>query len=259
VSTTGTVNYHRHSSQRQAYRLDADGVSGRLASPEHVVTQIPLHDVRSPGRATSFEQDGIEFLPARSPLNLEDSGWEETYEAALQTLLSHALDLDEVLVFDHTLRVDDPSASRRPARNVHADYSPMGARSRLDSLLGPERACAWDAGHYAFINVWRPVCERVQSAPLGFVRPSSVRPQDWLTLDLIYPDRVGQIMGLVPNAEHEWLFRSEMTRHELVFFNIFDNQGRPPVAHSAVDLPSNGLKGCIRRSLESRTVVRFRT
>jgi hypothetical protein len=256
--TRGSVNYHRHSTGRQAYRIDADGVVGRLASPEHVVAEVPLHDVRDDAHATSFPTDGIGFVVAPSAETLTEPGWERRYEAEIQALLMHELGAEEVRVFDHTLRVDDPAGLRRPARNVHTDFSPHGARARLATLLGEEQAAAWDAGHFAFVNVWRPVSDVIRTAPLGFVRPRSVRPTDWVTLDLVYPDRVGQIMGLVGNPEHEWLYRSAMTKDEVVFFNVYDNRGRPPVAHSAIDLV-DADEPSTRKSLETRTLIRYRT
>jgi hypothetical protein len=126
-------------------------------------------------------------------------------------------------------------------------------------LLGEDEAARWDAGHYAFVNVWRPVSPVVRSAPLGFVRPRTVQPSDWVTLDLLYPDRVGQIMGLVDNPAHRWIYRSAMTSDEVALFNIHDNRGRPPVAHSAIDLLASDAPRAVRKSLESRTVVRYRT
>ena len=254
---TGFVNYHLHTSQRQAYRIDADGVSGSLMSPEHVPTEVVLRDQRANPTGTSFTHDGIGFMLAPTAIEVTQEGWQDAYEAELIALLTRTLEVDAVRVFDHTLRVDDAAALRRPARNVHADYSPQGARARLETLLGPDDAAAWDAGHYAFVNVWRPVSDIVLTAPLGFVRPRTVRPEDWLTLDLVYPDRIGQIMGLVGNPEHEWLYRSEMTCDEVVMFNIHDNRGRPPVAHSAVDLIESP-PGVVRKSIESRTLIRYR-
>jgi hypothetical protein len=153
--------------------------------------------------------------------------------------------------------VDDPNAERKPARNVHTDYSDAGAHQRLIDVLGADAAAEWSAGHYAFINVWRPIEAPINSAPLGFVRPSSVPDEDWILLDLIYPDRRGHIMGLVANPAHEWIYRSRMTPDEVVYFNIYDHRGRPAVAHSALDLVEDPSVHTIRRSIESRTLVRF--
>ena len=125
------------------------------------------------------------------------------------------------------MRVDDPNAERRPARNVHNDYSRSGAEQRLIDLVGDERAAEYRAGHYGFVNVWRPVEHTIRTSPLGFIRPSSIKPEDWMTIELIYPDRLGQILGVAANEDHEWFYMSEMTPDDVAIFNIYDNRGRP--------------------------------
>ena len=125
---------------------------------------------------------------------------------------------------------------RKPARNVHSDYSAQGAKQRLIDILGAEKAAEWETGRYAFINVWRPIEAAINSVPLGFILPSSVADEDWILLDLIYPDRKGQIMGLAANPAHEWIYMSRMTPDEVAYFNIYDNSGRPSIGHSALDM-----------------------
>ena len=140
--------------------------------------------------------DAVEFVTYPSAVrDFTGDGWQEVYDRELTQLLTEKLGAKEVVIFDHTVRVDDPDAVRKPARNVHSDYSEDSAKKRLIDLLGPEAAEVWEGEHYAFINVWRPVEQPINSAPLGFVRPSSVDPKDWILLDLIYPDRMGQIMA----------------------------------------------------------------
>ena len=77
------------------------------------------------------------------------------------------------------------------------------------------------------------------------------------SLDLIYPDRTGQIMGLAGNPAHEWLYQSRMTPDEIALFNIYDNRGLPSIAHSALDLVEDPKVTTIRQSIESRTLVRY--
>ncbi|MEO9781342.1 MAG: CmcJ/NvfI family oxidoreductase [Sedimentitalea sp.] len=258
MTRTAHVNYHVHASGRQAFEIDAGGIVGNLISPELVDTQIALHDLRQ-GAAPNFATDGVAF--ARSPSTVRDFGekdaWQAAYDTELTDLLKRRIKAQEVIIFDHTVRTDDPNATRKPARNVHSDYSVKGAEQRLIDLLGAEDAAEWATGHYAFVNVWRPISHPINSAPLGFVRPSSVAAQDWITLDLIYPDRRGSIMGLAANDKHEWVYQSKMTPDEVVFFNIYDNAGRPPVAHSAIDLVEDPTVISIRQSIESRTLVRY--
>ncbi|MGI9476521.1 MAG: CmcJ/NvfI family oxidoreductase, partial [Hyphomicrobiaceae bacterium] len=132
-----------------------------------------------------------------------------------------------------------------------------GAHQRLRDLLGEEKAARWETGHFAFINVWRPIENPINSAPLGFVRPRSVDAQDWLTIKLIYPDRLGSILGLVANDAHEWVYLSKMTPDEIALFNIYDNRGKPSIAHSALDRVEDDTIDVVRKSIESRTLVHY--
>ncbi|WP_170457694.1 CmcJ/NvfI family oxidoreductase [Ruegeria arenilitoris] len=258
MQRTGIVNYHVHKPERQAFQLDAGGIVGNLISPELLPTQVSLTDMRTSGRPLRFDPDGVEFLNAPSAIrDFSRDQWKRPYEHELAQLLTAKIGVREVVIFDHTLRVDDPKATRKPARNVHSDYSADGARQRLEDLLGAERAAEWSKGHYAFVNLWRPVDHPINSAPLGFVRPSSVDPKDWILLDLIYPDRKGQIMGLVGNASHDWVYLSRMSPDEIAIFNIYDNRGLPSVAHSALDMVEDPTVNTIRKSIETRTLVRY--
>ena len=229
-----------------------------MISPELAQTAIAVNDVRTAAAPVTFQKDAVEF--ARLPTHVHafsGTGWQDTYNAELTAFFQKALGAREVVIFDHTVRIDDPDAVRKPARNVHSDYSKDGAEQRLIDLLGHEKAAEWSAGHYAFINLWRPVDAPINSAPLGFVRPSSVSPKDWILLDLIYPDRTGQIMGLAGSANHEWVYQSRMTPDEIAFFNIYDNRGLPSIAHSALDMIEDPNVSTIRKSIESRTLVRY--
>lgn len=255
----GYVNYHVHKPHRQAFHIDAGGVAGEMIWPEVARTEITVKDVRAGEASVGFAKDSLSFVTRPTAVTDfgDDTDWQTTYDAELRQLLRDEVAATEVIIFDHTLRVDDLHSDRKPARNVHSDYSPDGAHQRLIDLLGPDRAAEWSAGHYAFINVWRPVGAPINSAPLGFLRPTSVPQEDWLLLDLIYPDRKGQIMGIVGGAGHDWLYRSKMTPNEVAVFNIYENRGRPSIAHSAIDLTEDETVTTLRRSLESRTLVRY--
>lgn len=256
---TATVNYHVHKPEQQAFVLDADGIVGNLISPELAPTTVALRDERTAGSQTTFQDASVQFATRRSQVaSFQDADtWQPTYDAELTDLLQNEVDAIEVIVFDHTVRIDDPDAVRKPARNVHSDYSRDGAEQRLIDILGAEKAAEWSKGHYAFINVWRPVEDAINSAPLGFVLPNSVAEDDWILLDLIYPDRKGQILGLAANEAHKWVYMSKMTPNEVAFFNIFDNRGRASIAHSALDRVEDPNVQTIRKSIESRTLVRY--
>lgn len=258
MTQIGTVNYHVHKPFRQAFEIDVDGIAGNLIEPEFSAAKVAVQDQRIGEATTDFAEDGFAF--ASFPTGISDfngDAWQRQYDAELTDLLTREVGAKEVITFDHTVRIDDPQAKRRPARHVHSDYSLEGAKKRLVDILGPESAAEWAQGHYAFINVWRPIAHPINSAPLGFIRPSTVTDTDWITIDLIYPDRKGQVMGLVKDDAHEWVYRSRMTPDEVAFFNIYDNSNRPCVGHSAIDLVEDPTVTTPRQSIESRTLVRY--
>lgn len=258
MHTKAIVNYHIASDERQAYYIDADGVKGKLVSPELVPTEVTLHDLRDKPMV-SFWKDSLSYLQHSSNINdfENNTNWQAIYNEELTQLLMHEVGAKEVIIFDHTVRIDDPNAERKPARNVHSDYSPSGAHERLKDIVGTDRAKEWASGHYGFINIWRPVEKTITSSPLGFLHPNSVSFKDWITLDLIYPDRIGQIMGLIANDSHKWIYLSNMTTDEIALFNIYDNKGLASIGHSALDLIEQNNTPSIRKSIESRTLVRY--
>lgn len=259
MSRSAIVNYHVAEGGPPTYEIDAGGAAGTLVSPSHAPTVVDVTDLRGLEASITYAEDGLCF--ARSPTVVtsfeHDDRWQPVYDEELRTLLRRHLGAQDVRVFDHTVRVDDPTAVRRPARNAHVDYSPRGARQRLNELLGATEAAQCERGHYAFVNVWRPIGSPVNSAPLGFVRPSTVASTDFIPIELVYPDRIGHILGLQSNGNHEWVYMSKMTPDEVVCFTVYDNRGRPSVGHSALDLVEDEHVHTIRRSIESRTLVRF--
>ena len=253
------VNYHVKSDGPQAYEIDAGGVTGKIVSPQQETVKVSLVDLRAPSATANFQKDSVTFVDSSTQVsNFRDAEeLKAVYNNELKCLLSQKLGAKDVIVFDHTVRVDSPDATRRPARNVHGDYSPKGAHERLRDLLSPADVADWESGHFAFINVWRPLENPIYTAPLGFVRPSTVTDEDWVTLQLIYPDRIGEILGLVANDNHEWLYMSEMRPDEVAIFNIYDNRGLASIGHSALDLAEPAQVHIPRISVESRTLVRY--
>lgn len=261
MQAQANVNYHIISDQQQAYYIDANGEKGKIVAPVVVATQITVKDVRSNRCELNFWRDSLVFVESHSQVSNfgENNDWRARYDQELSTLLTTQLNAKEVIVFDHTIRVDDSQSTRKPARNVHSDYSEHGASTRLKDIMGAEKARQWQQGHFGFVNVWRPVQQVIKSAPLGFIRPQSMSTKDWLLLHLIYPDRVGEILGVIANTEHQWIYMADMTPEEVAIFNIYDNQQLSPIAHSALDVINkpNTAHTPIRKSIESRTLVRY--
>ncbi|WOJ98592.1 CmcJ/NvfI family oxidoreductase [Congregibacter brevis] len=256
---TATVNYHVKSSDVQAFHFDVGGVPGNLISPELKPTQVAVRDVRGKSSSISFKSDGICFERHSAQTQAFDDrqSWTNTYDAEIRTLLTDKIGASEVIVFDHTVRIDNANADRKPARNVHNDYSERSAEQRLIDIVGEERAREFRSGHYGFVNVWRPIENSIQNSPLGFINPRSLSTGDWMTIELIYADRVGEILGVAANRDHDWFYLSKMTPDEVAIFNIYDNRGRPSLGHSALDMEFSNSAAPPRKSIETRTLVRY--
>ncbi|GAB5489751.1 MAG: CmcJ/NvfI family oxidoreductase [Parasphingorhabdus sp.] len=259
MQIAASVNYHVRKSAPQAFEFDVGGVIGNLVSPELVTTNVEVTDLRGSDFQPDFHRDGIEFLNHSSAVRdfESDEHRKASYNQELIDLLKTHIGAKEVIVFDHTVRIDDPKAPRRPARNVHNDYNKAGAEQRLIDLIGEQRTKEFHDAGYGFVNVWRPIENIIKSSPLGFIDPRSMQNDDWMDIGLIYPDRVGQILGVADNPCHHWFYQSDMTPDEVIIFNIYDNGERPYLAHSALDLPSDANASVPRKSIESRTLVRY--
>ncbi|MDP5255280.1 MULTISPECIES: CmcJ/NvfI family oxidoreductase [unclassified Vibrio] len=258
MNVKANVNYHVVKPFRQAFYFDVEGVEGQLITPELASVEVDVEDLRETEQVTDFLRHGVTFVNAPSVIkDFTQPGWQALYEQELTELAQRFTGAKDVLVFDHTLRVDDPDASRRPARNVHNDYSEQAIAQRLEDLVGREKAKQYEQGHFGFINVWRPVDNSIMSSPLGFICPYSMHQEDWMTIDLIYPDRQGEILGVAANPDHHWFYLSKMRPEEAVIFNVYDNQGLPYVAHSALERQEAGDDHPPRKSLESRLLVRY--
>lgn len=259
MNVNAAVNYHVVSDKPQAFVFDVDGISGNILAPELSETLVEVEDIRNNTHSLDFDTDGIVFR--RSPSKIQsftnNNNWQQEYDQEVTTLLQKTIGATEVIVFDHTVRVDQQDAVRKPARNVHNDYSAKGAEQRLIDLLDEDRASEFSQGRFGFVNVWRPVDNTITSSPLGFIHPNSIKPEDWLTIELLYPDREGQILGVTANPNHKWFYQSQMSPEEVVIFNIYDNKGRSHLAHSALDITQQPQSSLPRKSIETRTLVRY--
>ncbi|MEM6957660.1 MAG: CmcJ/NvfI family oxidoreductase [Myxococcota bacterium] len=255
--TDAIIHYHSPADREPAIYVDAGGVPGRLLFPALEARRVTLRNARLASSAVNFERDGLAFVHSPTAVaDLRDEAQRAAYGHELEALLKAQTQALEVVVFDHTVRTEG-EGERPPARHAHNDYNAVSAAQRLLDVLGEERAQAWKEGHYGIVNVWRPIGATVERAPLAFVRPESVRHEDWVNVDIVYPDRRGHVTGLLPSTAHEWVFWPRMTPDEVAIFRVADSAGKPPVAHSAVD-PSDVAPGAPTRvSLESRVLVRY--
>lgn len=147
-----------------------------------------------------------------------------------------------------------PSAARGvgPAREMHIDYSPNGARQLLrhrratildeaNDIIEAEDAASlpdeYQGRRYAIYGVWRPL-KTVQRDPIIVLDPASFNAkQELVEFEIKQPGVNGAfIVGLQmlkgDNADsHRWCYISEQKNDEVLFIQFFDSyasrEGRP--------------------------------
>jgi hypothetical protein len=230
---------------------------------DHTVT---IRNVRPVASTLSLDREGFQLVTA--PSTVTDFNDQEAirtrYYAETVSLLEALTGASRVVVFDHTIRRRIPGVTdrslgipRQPVSRVHNDYTVKSGPQRVRDLLG-EDADELLRGHFAVINVWRPIRGPIQDAPLALADAQSVDSGDLVATDLIYPDRTGEIYYVKFNSSHRWFYASAMQNDEVMLIKCFDSaaDGRARfVPHSAFLDPTTPAGASPRESIELRTLV----
>jgi hypothetical protein len=174
--------------------------------------------------------------------------------------------VSRVVIFDATRRSDaatgaaNPDGARGPAGRVHVDYTTVSGPRRARDVLGGQEVdrLAETGGRILQVNVWRPILGPVRRSPLALADAASVRPQDLVATDQVFPDRVGEIYHLAHHPAQRWYYVPEMTRDEVLLIKGWDSldDGRARFTpHSAFTLPDQDESAPPRESIELRSFV----
>jgi hypothetical protein len=240
------------------YLFDSERRTVEIADMRPLVGQLSLDRegfalVRSPSRVTDFYDD-------RQVAGL--------YHAEVEALVRAETGARKVIVFDVTRRSSGAEGAanadgrRKPAGRVHVDYTTVSGPQRTRDLLGEAEAeRLTQAGTRVLqVNVWRPIRGPVRRSPLALADAASVRPEELLATDHIFPDRVGEIYHLAYGPEQRWYYAPEMTPDEALLIKGWDSldDGRARFTpHSAFELPDTDETAPARESVEVRTLAVF--
>jgi hypothetical protein len=237
-------------------------------SPSTTVATQPhnleIHDLREEDHAYSLDGEGFAVVQHQS--SVSDFGDEaqirDVYYAEAERLLKEVTGADRVFIFDHTLRRRVPGQEdyrdgpRQPATRVHVDHTAKSGPQRVRDLL-PEDAEELLKGRVQVINLWRPINHPVYDAPLAVAEAPSVRFEELVPSDLIYPNRVGETYNVAFNPEHRWHYIKEQRPDEVILIKCYDS--RTDVArfapHTAFLVPDAPANVPTRESIELRTLV----
>lgn len=228
--------------------------------------QVAIQDVGPLASDFSLDEHGFSVVTLSSGIGSfydDDNTVHERYYPQVEQLVCKTTNAQSVICFDHNVRsaqVQEQRGpqSREPAGYVHNDYTEASAPRRLRDLLGVEADDVLEKRRYAFINVWRPLRGPVQDKPLAVCEAGSMREEDFVATDLVYPDRTGEIYSVRFSERHQWWFVADMQPPQALLLKCFDSQHEGIArftAHSAFDNLERPTETLPRLSIEARTIA----
>ncbi|MGH7933948.1 MAG: CmcJ/NvfI family oxidoreductase [Candidatus Binataceae bacterium] len=227
---------------------------------------MPIYDARAIASRLSLDREGFAYIREPSAVTnfYNDDEVRAVYYPECERLLLHAAGATRVVMFDHIVRNAARAKAgekgiKQPATGVHNDYTGRSAPQRLRDFL-PEEADALLTHRFAIINVWRPISGPVQDSPLAVCDAQSIRPQDFVASDLIYPHRRGETYAVTYNPNHHWYYVPAMQPDEALLLKCYDSveDGRARMtAHTAFIDPTAPPDAPARESIETRALVLY--
>jgi hypothetical protein len=264
ASIEATLNYVKNDGQK----IVVEPVGGGSTEMKTLGTLDPHSVVIRNGRKFETSLDGEGFLMAWHETAVTDffnqSQIRDVYYREMIDLIKTQSGAKRVVVFDHTLRTaDDADRAARKIREVvprvHNDYTEWSGPQRVRDLL-PDEAETLLKGHFAIIQVWRPIRYPVETFPLAMCDAMSISPDDLIVTERRHPDRIGQTYSIGYNPDHRWFWFPLQRREEAIVFKVYDSlkDGRARwSAHTAFDDPTAPPNARPRESIEIRTLAFF--
>ena len=229
---------------------------------------VPIHNLRQFVGTPTLDRQGFELRRHTSKITdfYDDAQVEGVYYREVEALVGQVCGASRVVVFDVTRRSDGGAGAvnrdgvRGPARRVHVDYTTRSGPQRTRDVLGvaeTERLLE-NGARIVQVNVWRPIRGPVQRAPLAVADAASVRPDDLVATDQIFPNRTGEIYHLAYHPGQRWYYAPHMTPGEVLLIKGWDTctDGRARFTpHGAFDPPDVAVGAAARESIEVRTLA----
>jgi hypothetical protein len=228
--------------------------------------EVRIIDVRRVLADLTLDEEGFALVQHRSAVRdfYDEEEVKRVYYAEAEQLLKDLIGANRVHIFDHTVRRrvaggEDRrgDAPRQPVPRVHVDHTAKSGPQRVRDLL-PDEAERLLRGRVQIINLWRPIRGPLRDAPLAVCDAQTVKPDQLVPSDLVYPHRVGETYAVTFDAAHRWFYVSEMRADEVLLLKCYDSEtdGRARFApHTAFADPTTPPDAPPRESIELRSLV----
>ena len=228
---------------------------------------IVVHDGRPIADRLDLDSDGFLLVNFDTAVKdfFNDDEVRRVYYPEMDRIVKEATGASKVIVFDHTIRVDDPNMQnerkvRAPVRMVHNDFTVRSAPQRVRDLLPPDEAEERLNKRYGSMNVWRPIRGPVETAPLVICGYDTISDGDLIAAERHYGERIGGIYNLAYNPAQRWYYFPRMEREEVVLLKCFDSLTDGTArwtAHGSFQHPDTQEGAAPRESIEIRTLYFF--
>jgi hypothetical protein len=262
----GVVNYLKRMAEKpRTYRFDpppGELHSNAVYEPHCVM----IRDMRPVAEHMSLDREGFALVTHPSAVKdfYDENQLRDVYYPEAEHLVASVTGASRVVVFDHTIRRRIPgkldrlrSAPRQPSIRIHNDYSAKSGPQRVRDIMG-DKAEQLMRRRFAIINVWRAIRGPLRDNPLAVCDTTSVRPDDLVAADIIYPDRTGEDYCVTYRESHRWFYAPDMRTDEVLLLKCYDSalDGRTRfLPHTSFAAPSAPADVLPRESIELRTFV----
>ena len=223
--------------------------------------KVLIRDIRKL-KNYSLDKNGFEFYKKDFEFNSDDVLNDYVnYKNQLKEFLKEIIDFKYIEIFDITKRSNRKTGAynfdgpRQPAERAHVDYTETSGPKRAKQIL-KNKILEFKKRRIIQLNLWRPISRVVLSSPLAVADASTIKNNDLIATDQIFPNRVGEIYHLAYNSAQDWYWVSEMRSNELLIFKGWDNNNSEKVSrftpHTSFNLESQDLDAFPRESVEAR-------
>lgn len=261
------INFLRPMTERPvAYQFDPPpGVPQRTG--EHDPHLVSIRNARPFAEELSLDREGFELVQA--PSNYvdfsNDAAIRRYYYREVERVLKAATGAAKVIAFDHNIRNAARAARREPGirepvSRAHNDFTARSGHERARLEL-EARGVAVDPlmfGHFAIINLWRPIGRPVEKWPLALCDATTIQDNDLVASDLVYRDRVGETYSLTYHARQRWYYFPRLEADEAILIKGYDSRENGVARftpHTAFHDTTARFCAPERESIETRALV----
>ncbi|KAI6280687.1 hypothetical protein MCOR28_009119 [Pyricularia oryzae] len=233
-----------------------------------VSLEFTVKDISAEVDKFTLDDHGFQYIKHQSGLSgndfQDDEKIQEVYYAESIDLLKRITGASYVHIYEHNSRgpfgpkhnLDIPM--HNPCHFVHCDQSYDGAKTIALSRI-PDKDFAEKAvqGHFAVVNVWRPV-KTIYKDPFACADGVSVVDEtDLAPMPIQADDLTEEGWAVGPNKQHRWYFKYAQQPDEVLLFKNFDSHGKVRrIVHSAFVDPAH-INDYPRESIELRCILVF--